>query len=217
MIQDENGHSFRRRDVVMMLGYAGQSSAKILFRSLLNLLPNSAKAYHLSEECNPVLREGKIVQVEPSPENHQHKSQQRDYLFVDPGILIEEIPITVPAKSSDFMQLLASPFSSTSTSTPGLTGNGNTCNGSGTTAAPAAEKKIFRMRRIGDERLSFVQFDHDPRVFRGVSRAEEDRYQAIMTGLRDRVRCTHDMIYDMVSYTSPINESLYESVTICMW
>jgi hypothetical protein len=68
---------------------------------------------------------GKITRKEPAP-----TGSRKNKNGIDPGTLIEQIPIKYDNYNSAAMS--------------------------------STDKYVFRIRRIGDERLSFVHFNHNP-------------------------------------------------------
>ena len=155
-----------------MLGSAGEHCAKHLFRSITSLIPRSARAFHLSPEFRTIVPHSRVVKVEPTPlpsESVTAPDYRSDFAD-DPGILIEESLISLPATpDSSFFNILSGSSDTQSTN------------------ANAPSKVIFRMRRVGDERLSFIQFDHDPKVLSGIGRDEDDKFRMTMAHLRERV------------------------------
>lgn len=113
-----------KRDLVVMIGRTGQQCGRDVHNSMHFLIPESATDHHLSPQCRPIIKGGRIVRTEASP-----KSSRRFKSYLDPGTLVEQAPIKYDNCNSGKSSMI--------------------------------EDYVFRIRRIGDERLSFIQFNHD--------------------------------------------------------
>ena len=124
----------KRKDLVLVIGRTGQKSAKDLHCALHLMIPISATNCHFNTNIEDRLRPVLYGGRLVRIESCPNHIKSRRGYRTDPGTLIEEAPIKYRNK----------------TTTNNRNNNNNT------------EGYVFRIRRIGDERLSFIHFNHDP-------------------------------------------------------
>lgn len=106
--------------------------SKRFMRQLHYMIPESATQFHMQRYCLPLLPQGKLFDIESSPANSRSRK-----LWTDPGTRIESNGIT---RTNRFFQL------SNTSHTPHTSLN---------------HKDELLYRRIGDPRLTFLQFSID--------------------------------------------------------
>lgn len=130
--------------------YIGEKSGREVHESMHFMCPDSATRYHLSTEFKPIMNGGKITRKEPAPGGSRKNKNS-----IDPGTLIEQIPIKYDNYNSATMS--------------------------------STDKYVFRIRRIGDERLSFVHFNHNPDLD---GNATDKEFYHLISNILDRVSNT---------------------------
>lgn len=133
---------------MLMIGRTGQQCGRDVHNSLHYMIPESAKEHHLSPDCKPIMKGGRIIRTEASPKD------SKSYLsFPDPGTLVEQAPIKYDSYNPGSDNMLV-------------------------------EDYVFRIRRIGDDRLSFIQFNHDPALN---GNEDDEQVHSLISNILERV------------------------------